>query len=263
MTSSGRFFLADGGATQGYLHLPEVCVMLWGSCIAIGPPVPQSLEITPELLLSGYAQGVFPMADSREDTELKWYEPRLRGVLPLDGFHISNSLRKSIRRENYVIRVDSDFAGTVAACAARDETWINTGLTALYTALHNAGFAHSLEVWRPATDTHAAEMIGGLFGVSLGGAFFGESMFSTATDASKIALAYLIHRLNAAGYLLCDTQFLTPHLASLGGIEIPRAAYRAQLKHAITVTAAFTAPCVPTPADLLAQHNLKVLRSEG
>lgn len=210
--------------------------------------VPHPPEITPELLLAGYAQGVFPMADSREDTELKWYEPRLRGVLPIDGFAMSRSLRKSIRRGGYEIRINSDFAGSVAACAARDETWINAGLTGLYTALHDAGFAHSLEVWRTGGE---GELVGGLFGVSLGGAFFGESMFSTATDASKIALAYLVHRLKVTGYRLCDTQFLTPHLASLGGIEIPRAAYRAQLNEAISQTAAFTSAPTPTPENLV------------
>jgi leucyl/phenylalanyl-tRNA--protein transferase len=195
------------------------------------------------------------MAESREDTELNWYEPRLRGVLPLDGFHASTSLRKSIRRGGYDIRINSDFAGTVRACAARDETWINAGLTDLYAALHTAGYAHSLEVWRPLAAGGKDEIIGGLFGVSLGGAFFGESMFSIATDASKIALAYLVHRLNATGFQLCDTQFLTPHLASLGGVEIPRDTYRAYLTRAISITAAFTAAATPSPRELLSSYK--------
>lgn len=191
------------------------------------------------------------MADSREDTELKWYEPRLRGVLPLDGFRTSKSLRKSIRRGDYEIRINYDFVGTVMACAARDETWINAGLTGLYATLHAAGFAHSLEVWRRSAVGTEPDMIGGLFGVSLGGAFFGESMFSTATDASKIALAYLVNRLNTAGFQLCDTQFLTPHLASLGGIEIPKETYRARLHEAISRNCAFTSAQTPPPEDLL------------
>ena len=211
--------------------------------------MPEPLEITPQLLLSAYAQGVFPMAESRDTTELNWYEPRLRGILPLDGFHLSASLKKTLRRGDYSVRINSDFAGTVAACAARDETWINAPLSALYATLHGAGYAHSLEIWR---DTEGgAQRVGGLFGVSLGGAFFGESMFSAARDGSKIALAYLMHRLRAAGFKLCDTQFLTPHLASLGGVEIPRAAYRAQLAEAIALQAAFTAPKTPHPEALI------------
>lgn len=221
--------------------------------------VKEPLEITPQLLLSAYAQGVFPMAESRDNTDLNWYEPRLRGVLPLDAFHISTSLKKAIRRNDYTVRINSDFAGTVAACAARDETWINAGLTTLYATLHGAGYAHSLEIWRGTAEdgSGAEQMVGGLFGVSLGGAFFGESMFSTARDTSKIALAYLVHRLRAAGFVLCDTQFLTSHLASLGGVEIPREAYRAQLAQAIALQAAFTAPKIPTPDALLADHAMK------
>ncbi|WP_376871989.1 leucyl/phenylalanyl-tRNA--protein transferase [Albirhodobacter sp. R86504] len=208
-------------------------------------------EITPQLLLSGYAQGVFPMAESRDDTELHWFEPRLRGVIPLRGLHLSSSLRKAIRRNDYTVRINGNFSACVQACAARDETWINAGLDTLYNALHMAGFAHSVEVWRKEGASAEPRMVGGLFGVTLGGAFFGESMFSTARNTSKIALAYLIHRLNAAGFSLCDTQFLTPHLASLGGVEIPRGAYRAQLAVAIKRNAAFTAPLTPTPDALI------------
>jgi len=149
--------------------------------------VKEPLEITPQLLLSAYAQGVFPMAESRDNTDLNWYEPRLRGVLPLDAFHISTSLKKAIRRNDYTVRINSDFAGTVAACAARDETWINAGLTTLYATLHGAGYAHSLEIWRGTAEdgSGAEQMVGGLFGVSLGGAFFGESMFSTPAIRPK------------------------------------------------------------------------------
>ncbi|SFR51897.1 leucyl/phenylalanyl-tRNA--protein transferase [Litoreibacter janthinus] len=192
-----------------------------------------SLELTPALILSGYAQGIFPMAESRDDDRLFWLDPELRGIIPLDGFHISRSLRKTILREPYQIKVDSDFAGVIEGCADREETWINGPIFQLYLDLFEAGHAHSVEVW------DGAELIGGVYGVTLNGAFFGESMFSRSTDASKIALAYLVSRLNAGGFLLLDTQFLTPHLASLGGIEIPRASYRQALQDALSVEANF------------------------
>jgi leucyl/phenylalanyl-tRNA--protein transferase len=197
--------------------------------------------LSPELLLAGYAQGIFPMAESRENPELHWFEPQLRGVIPLDNFHISRSLARVIRRGTFTIRTDTAFRAVVEGCADRPETWINGPLFALYDQLHAAGFAHSLEVWQADT------LVGGIFGVTLGGAFFGESMFSRATNASKVALAYTVDRLRQAGFVLFDTQYLTPHLASLGGIEIPRAAYRAQLVQA----ADFTAPPVPDAQSIL------------
>lgn len=203
-------------------------------------------EITPELLLQAYANGVFPMADSASSDEIYWVDPTHRGVFPLDGFHISRSLRRALNRADYDIRIDSDFARTVANCANRDETWINAEIFDLYSQLHQLGFAHSLEVWRD------DQMIGGVYGVALGAGFFGESMFSNATNGSKIALAYLVHRLNTGGFQVFDTQFITPHLASLGAIEIPRETYHDQLFPAVTATADFTAPNTPTPADLIA-----------
>lgn len=173
------------------------------------------------------------MGEARNSSRIEWIEPAMRGILPLDGLRLSRSLRTSIRRANYQIRINHDFAQTVANCAARDETWINHEIAAAYTALHHLGHAHSVEVW------DGGDMIGGLYGVSLGGAFFGESMFSYRTDASKIALAWQVHRLRAGGFTLLDTQFLTPHLQSLGGVEVPRARYHTMLGRALTVSATF------------------------
>ena len=192
--------------------------------------------ITPDILLRAYAIGIFPMADSREATEIRWVDPRRRGVLPLDGFHMSRSLAHHIRHSGWTIRTDSDFAGVVNACADRPETWINAGIAALYADLHRAGHAHSLEVWE------ADALVGGVYGVTLGAGFFGESMFSRRTNASKTALAWLIHRLNAGGFALFDTQFLTPHLASLGAVEITRADYQRRLALALSGTARFDPP---------------------
>lgn len=198
--------------------------------------IPPSV-LTPELLLRAYAMGVFPMAESRDAPRIHWVDPRKRGVIPLDNFHISRSLKRRIAARNYTIRTNSDFAATVAACADRPETWINAEIFALYLALHHQGFAHSLEVWADGS------LIGGVYGVTIGRAFFGESMFSRRTDASKIALAHLVGLLNTAGFTLFDTQFLTPHLASLGAIEISRAAYHRRLEDALQGQASF--PTIP------------------
>lgn len=193
-------------------------------------------EITPELLLRAYAIGVFPMAESAADPTIHWIDPRRRGVFALDRFHISRSLRKALLRGDYQVRVDSDFARVVAECAARDETWINEAIFDLYLALHAQGHAHSLEVW------DGPDLIGGVYGVVLGAAFFGESMFSRRANASKIALAWLVHRLRAGGFTLFDTQFLTPHLASLGAEEISRAEYHRRLARARSSEACFDPP---------------------
>lgn len=201
--------------------------------------------LTAEAMLSGYARGIFPMAEGRDEAELHWVDPRQRGIIPLDGFHISRSLARDIRRGNYTVRTNSAFAEVVRLCAARPETWINAPLAALYGRLHAIGHAHSLEVWRE------GDLAGGVFGVTLGAAFFGESMFSTRANGSKIALAYLVDRLGRAGFTLFDTQFLTPHLASLGAVEIPRAAYRARLVAALARRADFSLPAVPDPHSLL------------
>jgi len=190
--------------------------------------------LTPETLLLAYANGVFPMAEHEDDPSLFWVDPKRRGILPLDGFRISRSLARTIRQQRHVISHDTAFEGVLTGCAARDQTWINQPLRALYTDLFHTGHAHSTEV-RGAD----GQLIGGVFGVALGGAFFGESMFSTARDASKIALAYLVDRLRAGGFTLFDTQFITPHLHSLGAQEISRAAYRRRLAEALEVEADF------------------------
>ena len=190
-------------------------------------------KVTPDLLLRAYAMGLFPMAETRDSAEVHWVDPRLRGILPLDGFHISRSLARTIRQGTFAVTTDQDFAGVVTACADRPETWINPEIFGLYSALHVMGHAHSLEVWE------GSALVGGVYGVVLGAAFFGESMFSHRTDASKLALAYLVHRLRAGGFRLFDTQFLTPHLASLGAVEISRAAYQRQLRAALALDAQF------------------------
>lgn len=203
------------------------------------------MSLTADLLLHAYSAGVFPMAEHRDDPDVFWVDPKRRGILPLDGFRISRSLAKRIRNGGFEITVNRDFAGVVDGCADRAETWISAEIRDRYLELHTMGNAHSLEVW------HQGILAGGTYGVSLGGAFFGESMFSRRRDASKVALAYLTDRLVQAGYSLCDTQFLTPHLASLGGIEVSRARYRALLRDALSVNADFTRPDVPPPQLLL------------
>ena len=200
-------------------------------------------------MLAGYAKGIFPMAESRTGEELHWVDPSLRGILPLDRFHISRSLRRRLLRDAHEIRIDSGFSEIVVACADRPETWINEPLRRLYDALHMRGNAHSLGVWQEGTLT------GGVFGVTLGRAFFGESMFSIRTDASKIALAYLVDRLLQAGFVLFDTQFLTPHLASLGAIEIPRADYHILLSEALEGSADFARPETPRPHSLVQRRT--------
>ncbi|MFD1510422.1 leucyl/phenylalanyl-tRNA--protein transferase [Lacimonas salitolerans] len=204
-------------------------------------------DISPDLLLHAYAAGVFPMAETRDDPELFWVDPRRRGVIPLDGFHAGRSLRRAVRRMDYAVTLNRDFAGVLDGCADRGETWISTRIRTLYLALHDLGRAHSLELW-----DMQGRLIGGVYGVTLGRAFFGESMFSRRKDASKIALVWLVDHLNTCGFTLFDTQFLTPHLATLGGVEIPRAEYRARLAEALEGDADFTAHPLPTdPQDVL------------
>ena len=184
-------------------------------------------RLDPRLLLQGYATGIFPMADSRDAGELFWVEPRSRAIIPLDGFHVSHSLRRTLRSARFSVTRDRDFAGVLTACADREETWINAELERAMLALHGSGHAHSIEVWRE------SDLVGGLYGVKLGRAFFGESMFSRATDASKVALAWLVARLKAGNFTLLDCQFMTDHLASLGAISVPRATYIALLSAAL------------------------------
>ncbi|MET0605407.1 MAG: leucyl/phenylalanyl-tRNA--protein transferase [Beijerinckiaceae bacterium] len=189
------------------------------------------IKITPELVLRAYAAGVFPMAESADDPGLYWVEPQDRGVIPLSGLTVSRSLAKAVRQERYETRVDHDFDGVIAACAAqapgRSSTWINRRIRALYRGLFDIGHAHTVECWREGA------LVGGLYGVSLGAAFFGESMFHRETDASKVALVHLVARLRSAGYVLLDAQFVTEHLASLGAIEITRARYKELLTDAV------------------------------
>ncbi|MEO0937142.1 MAG: leucyl/phenylalanyl-tRNA--protein transferase [Pseudomonadota bacterium] len=203
------------------------------------------MSLTPALLLRGYASGIFPMAEGRDDPEVFWVDPRRRGVLPLDGFHMSRSLRRRMRRTPWTLSINVDFDAVVAGCADRAETWINDEINRLYRDLHDLGHAHSVEVWE------GGRLMGGTYGVTLGQAWFGESMFSRATDASKVALAACVDRLRRAGFSLFDTQFLTAHLASLGGQEISRAAYHARLRDALEADADFTAPPAASPQDVV------------
>ncbi len=203
------------------------------------------MSLSPELLLHGYSIGIFPMAEHRDDPELFWVDPKFRGIFPLDGFHVSRSLARRIRNCGFSVTINSDFAGVVDGCADRTDTWINDELRNLYQQIHQTGHAHSLEIWDEKT------LVGGVYGVTLGAAFFGESMFSRRTDASKIALAYLVDRLRQTGFRLFDTQFLTAHLASLGAMEIPRAQYRRELEEAINASADFTAELSQSPEGVI------------
>ena len=202
-------------------------------------------DLTPELLLHGYSIGIFPMAEHRDDPEIFWVDPRRRGVFPLDGFHISRSLARAMRRTRFTITTNTAFNEVVTGCADRADTWINAEIFGLYAQLHRLGHAHALEVWEDDM------LVGGVYGVTLGRAFFGESMFSRRDNASKIALACLVDRLNRGGFTLFDTQFLTPHLASLGAQEITRAAYHARLEMALMKTADFTAPAAASPQEVV------------
>lgn len=184
-------------------------------------------RLDPHLLLQAYAAGIFPMADSRDADDIFWVEPRSRAIIPLDGFHISRTLRRTLRSGVFQITRDRSFATVITACADRDETWINADIETSMLELHRLGNAHSVEVW------HGEQLVGGLYGVKLGRAFFGESMFSLMTDASKVALAWLIARLKVGGYRLLDCQFMTDHLASLGAISVPRATYAGLLSAAV------------------------------
>ena len=195
------------------------------------------MRLTPDLLLRAYAIGIFPMAEGRDHPELHWIDPEVRGILPLDGFRMSRKLKRRVRRKDFDVRCDTAFAEVIRLCAEpqgnRPDTWINPAIEKLYVELHEAGFAHSVECW---VDN---DLVGGLYGVALGAAFFGESMFSREADASKVALTHLVMRLRKGRYRLLDTQFATPHLARSGVIEIPRDAYRVQLSQALTTRASF------------------------
>lgn len=207
------------------------------------------MTVTPELLLEAYRAGVFPMAEHRDDPEVFWVDPRKRGVFPLAGFHISRSLAKALRRDDYTVTRNTAFGDVIDACADRSETWINHDIRYLYEELHRRGAAHSLEVWQ---DTR---LVGGIYGVTVGAAFCGESMFSRRRDGSKIALAWLVDLLLRSGFVLFDTQFLTPHLASLGAVEITRSDYHRQLAKALQQEADFTSQPLAASGQEVVQRN--------
>ncbi|GAA2822951.1 leucyl/phenylalanyl-tRNA--protein transferase [Aminobacter aminovorans] len=200
-------------------------------------PYAPGYGIPTDLLLKAYASGVFPMAESASDPEVFWVRPETRGIIPFDGFHVPHSLAKTIRQGHFEIRFDSDFEGVIDACAERRagrlSTWINAPIREAYTHLHRVGNAHSVEAWRD------GELVGGLYGVSLGRAFFGESMFSRETDASKVCLVHLVQRLQERGFLLLDTQFTTDHLKRFGAVDVPRDKYEKMLAKALIGEATF------------------------
>lgn len=195
----------------------------------------RQVEVTADLVLRAYRHGLFPMAEGRSGEKLFWLDPLKRGVLPLETFHLSRRLLRTVLSGPYQVTADMNFAGTIAGCATplpdRTDTWINPQIERLFTELHRMGHAHSVETWNDGT------LVGGLYGVALGGVFFGESMFSFARDASKVALVHLVARLRLGGYQLLDTQFVTSHLAQFGAIEIPRDAYRMRLAQAVDAPA--------------------------
>ncbi len=202
------------------------------------PVTRRPIEVTPEMMLKAYRLGLFPMAETRDGNRLYWLDPEQRGILPLERFHLPRKLRRLVRSGRFGVTVDCDFPAVIASCASaregRDDTWINADIERLFTELARRGHAHSVE-----TRLDGA-IVGGLYGVVIGGAFFGESMFSTVTDASKVALVHLVARLRLSGFALLDTQFVTPHLARFGALEIPRADYKAMLARAVATPASWT-----------------------
>lgn len=186
------------------------------------------MELTPEQVLYGYATGIFPMADAGEDNKIYWYEPRMRGIIPLDGLKVSKSLRQTLRSQRFHVTINHDFEGVMRACAQRDETWISEEIIRVYCELNELGYAFSIE-----TRNNKNELVGGLYGVALGKAFFGESMFHVERDASKVALVHLVEWLKENDFTLLDTQYITDHLRTLGGIEITQEHYLKLLKEAL------------------------------
>jgi leucyl/phenylalanyl-tRNA---protein transferase len=203
------------------------------------------LRLTPRMLLEAYRLGTFPMAESRESRVLYWFDPVARGILPLDGFRMSRSLARHIRDMEWHVTLNRDFEGVIEGCADRDTTWINAEINDLFTALHRMGHAHSLEVWED------GRLIGGVYGLAIGAAFCGESMFSRQTNASKVALAYMVAHLRRCGFALFDTQYLNDHLARLGGVEIARMEYRKRLSQALARPADITALPLPVAQDVM------------
>ena len=218
-----------------------------------------SSEITPEVLLRAYACGIFPMAESADDPSLFWVEPEIRGVIPLDGFRIASRLARTVRTEVFTVTVDRAFKAVIDGCAApqagRNDTWINKRIRDLYIALHGLGHAHSVEVW------NGDELVGGLYGVNLGRAFFGESMFHRARDASKVALVHLVARLISGGFELLDTQYVTEHLRSFGAVEVPRRRYTALLDKALKNEADFYK--LPADRPISGAQALEIIASRS
>jgi leucyl/phenylalanyl-tRNA---protein transferase len=216
-----------------------------------------SVEITPEVLLKAYACGIFPMAESAEDPALYWIEPEERGLIPLDGFHVPSRLARVVKSERYTVLADRDFDGVIDGCAApaagRSRTWINVRIRKLYRRLYDVGHCHTIEVY------DGDRLVGGLYGVSLGGAFFGESMFHCARDASKVALVHLVARLRAGGFTLLDTQFVTDHLRQFGALEVSRRGYHRLLAHAVGGAANFAA--LPLDRPIAGATALALARS--
>ena len=216
----------------------------------------RQLEITPSLMLRAYRAGLFPMAETRNGQRLYWLDPERRGVLPLDGFHAPRRLMRTVRSGAFAVTTDHAFGAVLSGCAAsspgREDTWINGEIEALFLALFAGGHAHSVECWQD------DRLVGGLYGIAIGGAFFGESMFSTARDASKVALVHLVARLRIGGFTLLDTQFLTAHLSQFGAGEQPRTAYKAALAVALEVDARW-----PEPDDATLAEALRALRPFG
>ena len=194
-------------------------------------------QLTPQILLRAYAAGIFPMAESRDDPKLYWIDPEMRGLLPLEKFHVPKKLRRAVRQDVFEVRCNTAFLDVMRGCAeateTRPNTWINAEIVSLYEDLYAMGHAHSVETWRD------GQLVGGLYGVALGAAFFGESMFSRETDASKVALVHLVARLKAGGYLLLDTQFVTTHLRRFGTVEVSRGEYHRRLGEALKIQARF------------------------
>ena len=217
----------------------------------------RSVVVTAELMLRAYRAGLFPMAESRGSHRLYWLDPEQRGVLPLDRFHLPRRLMRTVLGGAYTVTSNTDFPGVISGCAAsapgREDTWINTDIERLFVELQRTGFAHSVETWQ------GGVLVGGLYGVALGGVFFGESMFSQARDASKVALVHLVARLRLGGYQLLDTQFVTTHLAQFGAVEIPRDAYKAQLAAALAVPALWH----PAPDAALLVEQIRALHQDS
>ncbi len=218
-------------------------------------------RITPEILLQAYRVGVFPMAESAQSSGLHWIDPPERGVLPLDEFHVSRSLAQTLRHDVFDVRINSAFAQVIANCAAatpgRPDTWINDRILRLYTGLFQMGNAHSVECWKD------GELVGGLYGVQIGAAFFGESMFSRMTDASKVALVYLVARLKHGGFRLLDTQFLTAHLSRFGTVAVPKSRYLWMLEAAISMPGDFLKLDFAVNAETILQIARSKSQSSG